>query len=34
MVDWHLIKEMKPPTSQEEWEAEFQKYQQFPEFKM
>lgn len=34
MVDWHLIKEMKPPTSHEEWEAEFQKYQQFPEFKM
>ncbi|XP_065750179.1 heme A synthase COX15 isoform X3 [Phocoena phocoena] len=34
MVDWHLIKGMKPPTSQEEWEAEFQKYQQFPEFKI
>uniref|UniRef100_F7ANX7 Cytochrome c oxidase assembly homolog COX15 n=1 Tax=Equus caballus TaxID=9796 RepID=F7ANX7_HORSE len=34
MVDWHLIKEMKPPTNQEEWEAEFQKYQQFPEFKI
>ncbi|XP_029418875.1 cytochrome c oxidase assembly protein COX15 homolog isoform X2 [Nannospalax galili] len=34
MVDWHLVKEMKPPTSQEEWEAEFQKYQQFPEFKI
>ncbi|XP_016075492.1 PREDICTED: cytochrome c oxidase assembly protein COX15 homolog isoform X3 [Miniopterus natalensis] len=34
MVDWHLIKEMKPPSSQEEWEAEFQKYQQFPEFKI
>nr|KAF6425202.1 hypothetical protein HJG59_009250 [Molossus molossus] len=34
MVDWHLIKEMKPPTSQDEWEAEFQKYQQFPEFKI
>ncbi|XP_015203353.2 heme A synthase COX15 [Lepisosteus oculatus] len=33
MVDWHLIKEMKPPGSQGEWEAEFQKYQQFPEFK-
>ncbi|XP_044772513.1 cytochrome c oxidase assembly protein COX15 homolog isoform X3 [Neomonachus schauinslandi] len=34
MVDWHLIKEMKPPTSQEEWKTEFQKYQQFPEFKI
>ncbi|XP_067909261.1 cytochrome c oxidase assembly protein COX15 homolog [Heterodontus francisci] len=34
MVDWHLVKEMKPPSTQEEWEAEFQKYQQFPEFKI
>ncbi|XP_028917287.1 cytochrome c oxidase assembly protein COX15 homolog [Ornithorhynchus anatinus] len=34
MVDWHLLKEMKPPTTHEEWEAEFQKYQQFPEFKI
>uniref|UniRef100_A0A4W3IWR4 Cytochrome c oxidase assembly homolog 15 (yeast) n=1 Tax=Callorhinchus milii TaxID=7868 RepID=A0A4W3IWR4_CALMI len=34
MVDWHLIKEMKPPSSQQQWEAEFQKYQQFPEFKV
>ncbi|XP_075072062.1 heme A synthase COX15 isoform X2 [Mixophyes fleayi] len=34
MVDWHLVKEMKPPGTQEEWEAEFQKYQQFPEFKI
>lgn len=34
MVDWHLVREMKPPQSQEEWEAEFSKYQQFPEFKM
>lgn len=34
MVDWHLVKEMKPPRTQQEWEAEFQKYQQFPEFKM
>ncbi|XP_072335784.1 heme A synthase COX15 isoform X5 [Scyliorhinus torazame] len=34
MVDWHLIKEMKPPSSRAEWEAEFQKYQQFPEFKI
>ncbi|XP_068114136.1 heme A synthase COX15 isoform X1 [Hyperolius riggenbachi] len=34
MVDWHLVKEMKPPTNQEEWEAEFEKYQQFPEFKV
>ncbi|XP_043568898.1 cytochrome c oxidase assembly protein COX15 homolog isoform X1 [Chiloscyllium plagiosum] len=34
MVDWHLIKEMKPPKTRGEWEAEFQKYQQFPEFKI
>ncbi|XP_048361370.1 cytochrome c oxidase assembly protein COX15 homolog isoform X2 [Sphaerodactylus townsendi] len=34
MVDWHLVREMKPPQSQQEWEAEFQKYQQFPEFKI
>lgn len=34
MVDWHLVREMKPPQSQAEWEAEFSKYQQFPEFKM
>lgn len=34
MVDWHLVKEMKPPRTQAEWEAEFSKYQQFPEFKM
>lgn len=34
MVDWHLVREMKPPQTQEEWEAEFSKYQQFPEFKI
>ncbi|KAM9327260.1 heme A synthase COX15 [Gastrophryne carolinensis] len=34
MVNWHLIKEMKPPSTEEEWEAEFKKYQQFPEFKI
>ncbi|KAM4703473.1 heme A synthase COX15 isoform 2-T2 [Rhinophrynus dorsalis] len=34
MVDWHLVKEMKPPSTQAEWEAEFEKYQQFPEFKI
>ncbi|XP_040294618.1 cytochrome c oxidase assembly protein COX15 homolog [Bufo bufo] len=34
MVDWHLVKEMKPPRTREEWEAEFHKYQQFPEFKV
>lgn len=34
MVDWHLVREMKPPQSQAEWEAEFSKYQKFPEFKV
>uniref|UniRef100_A0A8C7X2N7 Cytochrome c oxidase assembly homolog 15 (yeast) n=1 Tax=Oryzias sinensis TaxID=183150 RepID=A0A8C7X2N7_9TELE len=34
MVDWHLVREMKPPQTQEEWEAEFFKYKQFPEFKI
>ncbi|XP_056326541.1 cytochrome c oxidase assembly protein COX15 homolog [Danio aesculapii] len=34
MVDWHLVKEMKPPQTQAEWEEEFAKYQQFPEFKI
>ncbi|XP_075468421.1 heme A synthase COX15 isoform X2 [Ascaphus truei] len=34
MVDWHLIKEMKPPVTRADWEAEFQKYQQYPEFKI
>lgn len=32
MVDWHLFKEF-PPRDQTQWEAEFAKYQQFPEFK-
>nr|QFP40044.1 cytochrome c oxidase assembly protein COX15 [Halisarca dujardinii] len=32
MTDWHLIKGMKPPRSQEEWEEEFAKYQQYPEY--
>lgn len=34
MVDWHLIKGMRPPTTQEEWENEFNKYKQFPEFRI
>uniref|UniRef100_A0A8C5FMR1 Cytochrome c oxidase assembly homolog 15 (yeast) n=1 Tax=Gadus morhua TaxID=8049 RepID=A0A8C5FMR1_GADMO len=34
MVDWHLVREMRPPRTPEEWEAEFAKYQQFPEFKI
>ncbi|XP_780720.2 cytochrome c oxidase assembly protein COX15 homolog [Strongylocentrotus purpuratus] len=33
MTDWHLIKGMRPPTTQEQWEAEFERYKQFPEYK-
>ena len=32
MVDWHLIKGMKPPRTEEEWTAYFEKYKQFPEY--
>ena len=31
-VDWGVL-QMKPPITQEEWEAEFEKYKQFPEYK-
>ena len=33
MVDWHLVKGIKPPTNEEEWKNEFEKYKQYPEFK-
>ena len=33
MVDWHLFKEL-PPSSHEQWLAEFEKYKQFPEFQL
>ncbi|XP_046385485.1 cytochrome c oxidase assembly protein COX15 homolog [Ischnura elegans] len=33
MVTWKLFGE-KPPRTQEEWEAEFKNYQQYPEFKI
>ncbi|ESO94970.1 hypothetical protein LOTGIDRAFT_117398 [Lottia gigantea] len=33
MVDWRLIKDMKAPSSQAEWQAEFEKYKQYPEYK-
>ena len=33
MVDWHLIKGMRPPLTQADWETEFAKYQQYPEYK-
>ncbi|XP_055878932.1 cytochrome c oxidase assembly protein COX15 homolog isoform X1 [Biomphalaria glabrata] len=33
MVDWRLIKDMKPPKSEAEWLEEFEKYKQYPEYK-
>lgn len=33
MVTWKLLGE-KMPRSQQEWQEEFERYQQFPEFKM
>lgn len=32
MVDWQLLKDMKPPRSQQEWEEEFERYKQYPEY--
>ncbi|KAG0323617.1 Cytochrome c oxidase assembly protein cox15 [Dissophora globulifera] len=34
IVEWNLIKGMKPPRSEAEWEEEFEKYKQFPEYKI
>lgn len=33
MVTWKLLGE-KMPRTQQEWEEEFAKYQQYPEFKL
>lgn len=33
MVTWKLLGEKRPST-QAEWQEEFEKYQQYPEFKM
>lgn len=32
MVDWKPVMGIVPPTSDEEWQATFEKYQQFPEY--
>lgn len=34
ITEWNVISGMKPPRSQQEWEEEFEKYKQFPEYKM
>jgi cytochrome c oxidase assembly protein subunit 15 len=33
MVNWDLIRTMKPPFTQAEWEEEFERYKQYPEYK-
>ncbi|CAK5118028.1 unnamed protein product [Meloidogyne enterolobii] len=33
MVKWDLIKTMKPPFNQNEWEIEFENYKKYPEYK-
>ncbi|MES1902549.1 MAG: Cytochrome c oxidase assembly protein cox15 [Paramarteilia canceri] len=32
MVDWHIIKGVKPPTNAVQWNNEFKKYRKYPEF--
>lgn len=34
MTQWHLVKGMRPPRSEKEWEEEFEKYKQFPEYQV
>jgi len=34
MTDWNLITGMKPPRSQEEWLDEFNRYKNYPEYKI
>lgn len=33
MVEWNLIRGMKPPVSEEEWLREFEKYKAYPEYR-
>uniref|UniRef100_A0A915PUZ9 Cytochrome c oxidase assembly protein COX15 n=1 Tax=Setaria digitata TaxID=48799 RepID=A0A915PUZ9_9BILA len=33
MVNWDLFRTMKPPWGKEQWEIEFERYKQFPEYK-
>ncbi|KAG2182412.1 hypothetical protein INT43_007342 [Umbelopsis isabellina] len=34
ITEWNVISGMKPPRSQKDWEEEFEKYKQFPEYKL
>ena len=32
MTKWHIVKGMRPPCSQQDWEEEFERYKKFPEY--
>lgn len=34
ITEWNVISGMKPPRSESEWAEEFEKYKQYPEYKM
>ena len=34
MIDWHIVDGIFPPLTNQEWIAEFEKYKQYPEFKL
>jgi hypothetical protein len=34
IVEWKPVTGIMPPRSQQEWEQEFDKYKQFPEYKL
>ncbi|KAL1932548.1 hypothetical protein VTP01DRAFT_8226 [Rhizomucor pusillus] len=34
ITEWNVISGMKPPRSEAEWHEEFEKYKQFPEYKL
>jgi cytochrome c oxidase assembly protein subunit 15 len=34
IVEWNVISGMKPPRSEQEWLNEFEKYKQYPEYKL
>ena len=34
ITEWNVIKGMKPPRNDMEWNEEFDKYKQFPEYKL
>ncbi|KAI8910420.1 COX15/CtaA family [Gorgonomyces haynaldii] len=34
ITEWNVIRGMKPPLNEQEWETEFEKYKQFPEYKL